>query len=693
MLDIKPMIHEYSKDHTRAETAHLIAKLTGIDASCFENDLEQEDGGPGSGNWGHKGRIGKRGGSGKGGGKHYRGGRSDVGFYGSKKDWLNGLSGERQHEAQKFMKRMKIDYGQPDDTMDAIEEKIMRDDHRGSLKVKGQLVGFMSEARGWDENASKLVEHNLDEDDKKILKEIEKKYGSLENGMPDDKNTDEWEEEDLRHWLDLKSKAMGGPTSGKEAPDELQYAAGLKEKPVEQTPEAQPDGLSERNRAINKRFSEWVSNPVEAPEVADAIAVLKTLKKGYTLENLKEDREKAKSMTSISPEYIAEAERQIAEAIFNDSEKGNAQYYSIHEKLNKYLKYKISAVGWENIEEEIEDGDVLSDSEIDCYNDLLKKYKSSNFKELENDIMEKFARAKTGRKQIDFSKDMHAVDYMKFKLLGGNPEYSPIEGTKKEKADKIEHAKQTDNEIRRGYDNRKGSYDHAVSKKIQESTTSRQIQDIMVNSGIFSKASPPNVKNMDLAVAKHTAEAYNKIATEYPFLRGWIEGVESGAMGENTLAKCNVFPSKGKITINRKFAKDSAEFNSEYERSVNNGYHPVGTHYDSTPVHELGHAIDAYLTRLGYGGSSFQNPFTRAVGLDERCEAAGVLQKRVWDAMGLTASDPYFMESKKQVSGYAEENSSEWFAECIAEYYCSETPRPMCVECVNQLKKMIKERR
>lgn len=45
-----------------------------------------DDGGPGSGNWGHKGRPGLKGGSGKGGGKALRTGNAQTGFMSIKKD-------------------------------------------------------------------------------------------------------------------------------------------------------------------------------------------------------------------------------------------------------------------------------------------------------------------------------------------------------------------------------------------------------------------------------------------------------------------------------------------------------------------------------------------------------------------------------------------------------------------------------
>ena len=71
-----------------------VFKFLGKDEALRQaNRLLNLDGGPGSGNFGHKGRPGKVGGSGPGGGKQYRGGRADIGYYGSRRDWLNGLHG------------------------------------------------------------------------------------------------------------------------------------------------------------------------------------------------------------------------------------------------------------------------------------------------------------------------------------------------------------------------------------------------------------------------------------------------------------------------------------------------------------------------------------------------------------------------------------------------------------------------
>ena len=228
-------VKAFASEHSRSETIKFALHLLGMDTSFLD------DGGPGSGNWGHRGRPGKVGGSGKGGGKQYRGGRADIAYAGSRKDWLNGLSGERQHSAQKFMKEMKSFF---EGSTKGVEQSIMESEpHKAGNGMRRELLEYMSEARGWDDrdNAKRLMNENWEERDMKLADALAKKYGRKRriNGfdIPDDEDTSEWDDKDLACWQDLKSKVLGGPVSGREAPDELQYESGLKERPKKLTNE------------------------------------------------------------------------------------------------------------------------------------------------------------------------------------------------------------------------------------------------------------------------------------------------------------------------------------------------------------------------------------------------------------------------------------------------------------------------
>lgn len=188
-----------------------------------------DDGGPGSGNWGHRGRPGKVGGSGKGGGAQYRGGRSDIKYHSSKHDWLNGLKGEEQQKVTSWLKGKQHEYPNDTEEKKPIEQRIME---QGSDTDKQNLLHFMSQARSWEQYHGRMTGENLDDNERKLVETLSNKYGlDPKTGLPDDFDTSGWSKEDRDCWYDLKSKAMGGPTSGKEPPDELMYEAGLKERP------------------------------------------------------------------------------------------------------------------------------------------------------------------------------------------------------------------------------------------------------------------------------------------------------------------------------------------------------------------------------------------------------------------------------------------------------------------------------
>ena len=68
-------VSEIAKTKGRFGAFVFALRLLGLD-----KEFVNEDGGPGSGNWGHRGRPGKKGGSGKGGGSAMRSGSKETGY-------------------------------------------------------------------------------------------------------------------------------------------------------------------------------------------------------------------------------------------------------------------------------------------------------------------------------------------------------------------------------------------------------------------------------------------------------------------------------------------------------------------------------------------------------------------------------------------------------------------------------------
>lgn len=179
----------------------------------------------------------------------------------------------------------------------------------------------------------------------------------------------------------------------------------------------------------------------------------------------------------------------------------------------------------------------------------------------------------------------------------------------------------------------------------------------------------------DLTVAKEVARAYEEVITEFPCLIGNIDAVRAESLDPGTYAQCYSLAG-GRVEVNTRIFKDSANLKKMYERDVAGGFHCVGTDWTSIVTHEVGHALDGYLTNQGLGG-------VKPYGGNKRVSA--MMRPKVMKDCGLKVGDIY-----KEVSGYATKNAAEWFAECFAEAMKSASPRKVAAEFMKQLRQIVK---
>lgn len=181
----------------------------------------------------------------------------------------------------------------------------------------------------------------------------------------------------------------------------------------------------------------------------------------------------------------------------------------------------------------------------------------------------------------------------------------------------------------------------------------------------------------DLDSAKSIASSYEQIFDKYPDLKGKFQGVNSRELPDNVYAQC--YLKSGKVEINTNLYNNFAELARSYDSDVISGWHCFGTTAESIVTHEVGHAIDGYLTN---------NVLDKLVDLSNPYAVktvAGYLKPRVMKACGLTAGD-----TATAVSRYASTNAKEWFAEAFAEYTTSANPRPVAMELGKQIEKLLK---
>ena len=181
-------------------------------------------------------------------------------------------------------------------------------------------------------------------------------------------------------------------------------------------------------------------------------------------------------------------------------------------------------------------------------------------------------------------------------------------------------------------------------------------------------------------------DSYKTVLNKYPELKGQLASFKYDGAKGNAYASCRTLT--GEIQTHKMFANYD-KLVQNYASDVTAGFHPVGTDHNSIIVHELGHALDGYMTKkklLGADYNSYgvlhsasqtaKDMTLKFLGFDKQ-EIAIELKSQ-----GLTLSQrrDILNEREKEfiaehISKYAAENEKEFFAECFAEYVTSDKPR------------------
>lgn len=191
-------------------------------------------------------------------------------------------------------------------------------------------------------------------------------------------------------------------------------------------------------------------------------------------------------------------------------------------------------------------------------------------------------------------------------------------------------------------------------------TTLEEIQNNITSIAGFKKTTA-NLNGVELEVAQGIEESYFNIMNRYPQLKGEFYGLGVNEKGASTYASC--FMHNGSINVNAAYYGKLSKIAESYDADVKLNWHPQGTDWKSIITHEIGHAVDGYLTRNGHG------EVTTSYNVKN---ASTKMRRQVLKELKLTKND-----ISAHVSRYASKNDAEFFAECFAEYIDSDEPRLM----------------
>ena len=193
--------------------------------------------------------------------------------------------------------------------------------------------------------------------------------------------------------------------------------------------------------------------------------------------------------------------------------------------------------------------------------------------------------------------------------------------------------------------------------------------------GVLSEKATVSLKGVDPDIANDVYESVANVMTKFPSVVDSIDGIE--AMDANDYEHFRDHPNvmacfntgDGKIRLNNAYFGNKKELEKKYADGVEKQWNPAGTDYRSVVTHEIGHAVDHYVSRKIDGMWGIMgNDSTTAV----KIWNADIEKMRKKSPDGRVTGKLF----RENLSGYSAHSPSEYLAEGFAEFMDSPNPRP-----------------
>jgi hypothetical protein len=170
-----------------------------------------------------------------------------------------------------------------------------------------------------------------------------------------------------------------------------------------------------------------------------------------------------------------------------------------------------------------------------------------------------------------------------------------------------------------------------------------------------------NLNGVDKDLAEGIYDGYKTVLDRYPILRGQFNLLGINENRPNHAASTN--PVTGEINVNLDtFGLSKYVIGKIYNKKVKDAYFPQGTSWKSIIIHEIGHRIDGYLTKLILGRNWDKGNYTNNISY--------TLRNNILKNLNIS-------DIKRNLSEYAEFSEPDFLAEAFSEFMSSNDPRPI----------------
>ena len=139
--------------------------------------------------------------------------------------------------------------------------------------------------------------------------------------------------------------------------------------------------------------------------------------------------------------------------------------------------------------------------------------------------------------------------------------------------------------------------------------------------------------------------------------------------------------STGTIRVSDSLYRSVDALSRQYAADIRSNWHPAGTDWSSIVTHEIGHAIDGYISQRmrGTDSSYFNWDYNSTT-----------MRAKIAARLGVSVNSESI---SREVSRYGATKSVEWFAESFAEGMRSANPRRMAKEFMKDLDEILRRLR
>lgn len=343
----------------------------------------------------------------------------------------------------------------------------------------------------------------------------------------------------------------------------------------------------------------------------------------------KEGKESKKNNKSIKERV--EEKRQDYDLAYAKREEVNREIYKFERQVDKLIEdvsdYKeIQKIKDKFLEEHKEEAEQLTKKIQDA--EKLFQQKEEEFKKFKSDIADEIININHS-KLNDNDIDKLRKDIQDFYYLSGIP-YDKRKALQDKLSD-IEHT------IYKRMVKQKADSIGGYTKKLNDLCNFTNLSDI---------------SSYSEDLQKHIYENYKAVYDKYPQIK--YGGISKRKLKNSTYAQN--YSQSNRVEINSQWYDNLDNLKKQYDNDVAKNYHPKGTDYNSIIVHELGHSLQAYITKT----KKITAPEIR----ERVLKKLGIKQKDVGQHLSI-----YAMAKPRK--------AHEFFAEAFAEYMTSKSPRPL----------------